>query len=326
MGDMISVLYSNDAMMPRYKALKAIRKDFPERDEFNYVRFNMSETTLNELADECNFIPLGTERKCILASDCAFLAKSKTKYKFAEGDSFDRLLSYCRSPSAFIDLYMLVRGEADPKNPIIQAVMTTGSVKEVVLPQEAELVTYAQRYFSAKGAGIEDDAAKELCRRVGGDYGRFVSELEKLLCYANGEKVRLEAVKLLVAPLEEDDAFALSNALVAGNAKKAMSIYRDLKAHTVEEVRLTNMLANQFVFLDEVRYLDAKGLSSSQIASELGTSPKRVEVSLRNMYRIKPEVFPRILEELYRCQKSILTGESDGEFAFTRFLANFQIS
>ena len=33
----------------------------------------MAMSTLNELADECSFLPLGTERKCVLAADCAFL-------------------------------------------------------------------------------------------------------------------------------------------------------------------------------------------------------------------------------------------------------------
>ncbi len=323
---MITVLYSSDPMMARYAALVSIHKSFPERDEFDYIRFNMAETMVNELADECNFIPLGTDRKCILASDCAFLAKSKSKYKFAEGDSFSRLLEYCRSPSAFVDLYLLVNGEVDPKNELIKAIQVTGSVKEVVVPGEDELAEKANRYFASKGGGIEPDAARELAKRVGNDYGRFMNELPKILNYANGEKVRLESVKLLVAPREEDDTFALSNALVKGDAKKAIRIYRDLKVHGVEEVRLINMLANQFVFLDEVRYLDAKGLSSSQIGTELGTSPKRVEVSLRNIYRIKDDVFPRILDELYETEKAILTGRADGEFAFMRFLANFAIA
>lgn len=323
---MITVLYSSDPMMARYAALVSIHKAFPERDEFNYIRFNMAETTLNELADECNFLPLGTDRKCILASDCAFLAKSKTKYKFAEGDSISRLLEYCKSPSAFVDLYLLVKGEIDPKNELVKAIQVTGSVKEVVVPSEEELAEKANRYFSTKGGGIEPEAARELAKRVGSDYGRFINELPKLLNYANGERVRLDSVKLLVAPKEEDDTFALSNALVKGDAKKAIKIYRDLKTHGVEEVRLINMLANQFVFLDEVRYLDAKGLSSYQIGTELATSPKRVEVSLRNIYRIKEHVFPRILDELYETEKAILTGKADGEFAFMRFLANFDIA
>ncbi len=325
--DMITVLYSLDPMMARHIAMKAIRKDYPERDEFNYVRFNMAETTLNGLADECNFLPLGTDKKCILASDCAFLAKTKTKYKFQEGDSIDRLLAYCKSPSAYIDLFLLVHSDSvDEKNPLIKAISVTGAVKGIPIPKEEEWIEYASRYFRAKGESIDPDAAKELVKRVDGNYGRFVSELDKLNSYANGENIRLDSIKILVSPKEEDDAFALSNALVRNEVKKAMRIYRDLKAHSTEEVRLTNMLASQFVFLDEVRYLDAKGLSSNQIASELGTSPKRVEVSLRNMYRIKPEVFPRILDELYECQKSILTGQCDGEFAFMRFLANFDIA
>ena len=323
---MIQLLYSSDATMARYAALLSIHKAFPVRDEFNYIRFNMQETTLNELADECNFIPLGTDRKCILASDCSFLAKSKAKYKFAEGDSMAKLLAFCQNPSEFVDLYLLVKGEIDPKNELVKAIKNTGSIKEVLLPNEDELAEKAKRYFSSKGAGIEEAAAKELAKRVGADYGRFMNELPKLLNYANGETVRLDSVKLLVAPKEEEDTFALSNALVRGEVKKAMSIYRDLKAHSLEEVRLINMLANQFVFLDEVRYLDARGLSSSQIASELATSPKRVEISLRNMYRIKPDVFPRILDELYACEKAILTGLCDGEFAFMRFLANFDIA
>jgi len=77
--------------------------------------------------------------------------------------------------------------------------------------------------------------------------------------------------------------------------------------------------------MDQVRYLDAKGSSSYDIAKELYTSPKRVEVTLRNLYRVMPEALPRILEELYQCEKNILSGKMTPEFAFSLFLANYQI-
>lgn len=117
----------------------------------------------------------------------------------------------------------------------------------------------------------------------------------------------------------------MSNALTRGDVAKAMAIYKDLKAHSVDEIRLINQLANQFLFMDEVRYLDMKGSSSSSIAKELFTSPKRVEVTLRNLYRMKPNAIERILEELYACEKSILTGQVAPDFAFARFLANYEI-
>ena len=323
---MILVLYSPDPQMARHVAMKAIRKDFPVRDEFNYVSFNMTMTTLNDLADECSYLPLGTERKCVVASDCAFLAKSKAKYKYQKDDGPDKLLAYLDNPSAFIDLYLLVHAEAvDEKNPLVKAIMKTGSIKGIPLPKPEEWIDYANRYMAHNHCSIEPDAARELVARVDGDYGRFLNDLAKLASYANGEPVTLFAVKTLVTPKIEDDTFAMSNALTRGDVPKAMAIYRDLKSHSVDEIRLINVLAGQFTFMDEVRYLDAKGASSYDIARELATSPKRVEVTLRNLYRVKSDSLPRILEELYACEKAILTGSASPEFAFTRFLANYSI-
>ena len=323
---MILLLYSNDPAMARHIAQKSIKKDFPIRDEFNYVSLNMATTRLNDLADECSFVPLGTERKCVLAFDCAFLAKSKTKYKYQADDGPDKLLEYCKNPNAFIDLYLLVHSDAiDEKNPIVKAVVNTGSVKGIPIPKTEEWVSYATKYLAAKGSPIDPDAARELVRRDDGDYGRFINDLRKLECYANGEPVSLKAVQMLITPKVEDDTFAMSNALTRGDVAKAMDIYKDLKAHSVDEIRLINTLAMQFTFMDMVRYLDAKGTPSNEIATELFTSPKRVEVTLRNLYRIKPDSLPRILDELYECEKAILTGQVAPEFAFGRFLANYRI-
>lgn len=326
MHSMILALYSPDPQMARHVAMKGIRKSFPERDEFNYASFNMAMSTLNELADECSFLPLGTERKCVLAADCAFLAKSKTKYKYQKDDGPDKLLEYLNNPSDFVDLYLLVYAEeVDEKNPLVKAIMKSGQIKGIPMPKPEEWVTYADKYCKAKGCAIDNDAARELVSRVDGDYGRFINELEKLVAYANGENIRLQAIKNLVAPRAEEDAFAMSNALTRGDVAKAMAIYRDLKSHSIDEIRLINLLANQFTFMDQVRYLDAKGSSSYDIAKELYTSPKRVEVTLRNLYRVMPEALPRILEELYQCEKNILSGKMTPEFAFSLFLANYQI-
>ena len=323
---MIIAYYSIDPSMARHVAMKEIKKTFPNRDEFNYISLNMAVTTLNELADECEFLPLGTERKCILASDCAFLAKSKTKYKYQKDDGPDKLLAYLQNPNAFIDLYLLVHSDAiDEKNPMVKAIMNTGTIKGIPMPKPEEWVSFAKKYLASKGCSIDEDAARELVSRVDGDYGRFINDLDKLSCYANGENVRLAAIKNLIAPKVEEDTFAMSNALTKGDVAKAMSIYKDLKSHSVDEIRLINTLASQFFFMDQVRYLDARGENSSSIARELFTSPKRVEVTLRNLYRVKPDSLPRILDELYATEKDILTGKVSPEFAFSRFLANYHI-
>ena len=321
---MITILSSKDAEMARSRAKKLLAKDFPVRDETNYVSLNMAVTPVKELAEECEYLPLGTERKCILAENCFFLAKTKGKVKLLKDDSLEGLQRFCEHPSEWIDLYLLVYDELDPKNPIVHAVSNTGSVKEIPIPEAADWVTYAKKYLASKGSGIDDRAASELVKRVGGDYGRFIGELQKLENYGNGEPISLKAIEMLVAPKLEDDAFKMSNCLLRGDIKGAISIYRDLKIYQIDEIRLLNMLVNQFRFLEMVRYLDAKGFDSREIASRLKEKPIRVEIALKNLYSLKQDSLPRIMEELYECEKGILTGEKDAPLAFELFLANYR--
>ncbi len=323
---MVTIVFSKEPMLAKQAVARIIKKDYPTRDDFNYISFNMAVTPCDEIAFEAETLPLGYDRKAIVAEDCDFLAKRKTKYKFLKGDSLDKLAAYCANPNEGIDLYLLVYCETlDLKNPVVAEVKNKGAIKEVKPPEPGEWLPYLNRFFAAKGTSIDPDAAKEFLRRVDGDYARFVSEARKLLAYANGEPVRLKAVEMLVSQKLEDDAFKMSNALTQGNPGKALAIYRDLKVKGTEEIRLINMLASQFRFMDEVAFLDAKGMSSRAIAGELGGKPFRVEMTLRGLYGVEANDLARIQEELYQLEKDILTGQVDARFALERFLANFRL-
>ena len=52
----------------------------------------------------------------------------------------------------------------------------------------------------------------------------------------------------------------------------------------------------------------------------------RIEMCIRNVKSMKPSTIVKILERLYRTEKSILSGAVDAEFAFTRFLAETVIA
>ena len=318
---MIKLYYSASPDIAKRAARRDIKKDYPNPDESSFVSFNMAVTPLKELAEECSFLSLGVEKKCVLAYDCAFLGKSKTKPKFAKDDKPEELLAYLNDPIYETDLYLLVYNEAlDDKSEFVQAIKKNGYIKEVLIPPTPEWVAYAERYLGGRGVSIERNAASELVRRVGGDFGVFLNELAKLEAYSNGEPIRLQAVKNLVTKAEEDDAFAIGNALVRGNNAGALEAYRIAKRGGADEVRLINMLSSQLLYLDEVRFLDAIGYDVNGIAKELGGSPKRAEIALSNLYAIQQGALEQTVEELYQCQRSILRGEVPPELAFQLFL------
>lgn len=322
---MVILYYSTDAQMAYSMGKKHAHKLEPKRNEFNFVSLNMAVTSLNTLYEECEMIPLGFESKTILADGCYFFAKTKTKPKLLPDDSYDKMFSYLSNPNMQVNLIFTCQAEKiDEKNPLVSLIKKVGIIKEVTLPKPNEYQAYMERYFSSRGCSIANDAANELINRVGSDYGRFMQEIDKLASYANGEQISLANVEKLVAGKDEDDVFALSNALIRGDIKKSITIYRQLKLTSIDEVPLIGMLASQFRFMDMVSFLDNRGLDSNAIARELKASPYRVEITLRNLYRAKKGDVARVIEMLYQADKDILSGRCSGPYAFERFLANYK--
>ena len=318
---MIYLIYSKEREMARRSALKILKKDYPVRDEGNYVSFNMAVTPIEQLVDECNSLSLMSEKKAIFAEDCAFLAKQE-KAKKKQDKSLDALAQYCLHPNEEIDLFLVVYAETlDGKNKVVEAIATNGYTKEVPVPSEEEWISYALRYLKKNGSDIDEGAAKELVKRIDGDYGRFLAELAKLDAYASGQKLTFSDIQALVSPRLEEDSLELSNMLLSGNIERCIRVYGDLKKHSIDEIRLMNMLSNQFRFLDQVSYLSFQGKNKFDIAKDLAASPYRVEICLRNLRSIRPNAPKIMLERLYRCEKAVLSGEQNPEFAFTRFLA-----
>lgn len=323
---MITLICSNDPQMAKRACARMVKKILPERNEWNYISFNMSVTMLKDLAAECEAGSFMAEKKVVVADDCAFLAKSKTKYKYLSDDDPQALVDYINNPNDATDLFLLVYSESlDNKNDIVTVLEMQGAIKQVAIPKPEEFASYANKFLASRGVSIDPDALREMIERTSSDYGVFANELEKYALYAPNGRISMEDVKKLTPPKLEDDSFAMSNALIKNDVARAIAIYNDLKFFGYDEIRLISMLANQFRFLEQVYFLDSKGYPTKGIADELGCKPMRVEIALRNLSRVKRQTLEQISEMLYQADKDILTGKADMKFAFLRFLANFDI-
>jgi DNA polymerase III, delta subunit len=309
---------------------KILKEVMPERDSLNCLTLDMNESSLSELASECSFIPLGAEKKCIIADNCSFLLPGQTKgrgrKKAVEPDA--GFSEYLHNPDERVLLFLLAYGDdIDQTSPYFQELKTakaTFSPVAVFTPEQWS--DYTPRFFEKRGLSIDKNAVAELNRRIGGDYARFLSEAQKLLTYCEGEKeVTIGDVQTLVAEPLEEDSYHLANALTRGDNKKALRIYNDIKLTSVDEVTLLRLIANQFRFLNQVRYLRDKGFRPEEIGQNLFASQGRVNVSLDCLRKMGDETLNRGLESLYRAELSIMTGKMSQELAFTLFLTSFSL-
>src|SRR5574344_40239 len=324
---MIQLLFSPQPRMVKGALKKLMATSCPHPDPMNFVSLDLGVSMLLDVANECLSLPLGYEKKTVVADNCFFFEKTRGKPKYQKSDDPAPLLSYLKNPDPNVDLYLLVYNDTlDEKGEFFQALLADGArINPVSEFSKEQWHDYIARFFEKRSVPIDNLAINEIQDRIQGDYARFLNEGQKLVAYSGGEAITKQDVETLVSEPLEDDAFHLSNALSRGDVKNALRIYNDLKVFSAEPIALIRLLANQFRFLNEVRYLQSSGLSNSQIAGALQCSQMRVNISLDNLRKMSEETLNNALEGCYNCEKSILTGKCDPDLAFSLFLTNFSL-
>ncbi len=332
---MIQIVYSSDPQLAQIGLSKVIKSTFGEElSPLNSVTLDMSQNSMEELASECFNLPLGYEKKAVIVKNCFFLlppSRSKNALKVQKGDDEKAFLSYLENPDPSIYLYMAAYGDAIDVKGKYGRILTSLGIKPAAVNafSESDWRSFVPSFFEKKGIHISADAVNELIRRLNLDYGRFVVERQKLVNYALGSgTLTLEDIKALINEPLENKSYMLSNALTKGDTKNAFHIYNDLKVQGYDEVSLLIQLANQFRKMNMISFLAKQGLSEGAIAGNLSSyrvSVYQVRAILGNLRRMKPDASIRALEEIYRAEKAIFSGEMDAPLAFSLFLAKFPL-
>ena len=304
-----------------------VKKAIGEIDALNYAKYEATNTLVQEIVDDANYLPLGYEHKVVVVDSCYFLLKEKTKIKIDADQDFDTLLNFVNHPYDDCDLIFLVNtseSEINKKSPIYQAIEKNGKIIELSEPKQEQWVEVVKHYFKEKwpDVTIDYDAINELARRTDGDYASLFNNGSKLALYT--DHISYQDVTLLVTRPLEENAFQLFNYLIDHKNIEAVSLYRDLKSANVEPVTLILMIANQFRLLNRVAYLSKAGLSHEAIAQELAINPVRAKILKRNSNLISRKVILQTLEDLYQLDLQIKSGLVDRYYSFELFLINFK--
>lgn len=301
------------------KTLNKLLKDrLGTPDDFNVVKFDYSEEQLDEIIAECSMLPLGYDKKAVVVDNASFLEK-------ANKEVTEKILSCLNNSSDDIDIIFILRNEnLDKKGEIVKAINIEGrgEVFELLKLKDTDWPRFAKQFFAKNEVEIDNDAIDELVTRCAGDLTRFVNEANKLCLYKN--KITLTDVVLMISKPLENNAFLISDALLKGDTSLALSIYRDLnKVSTKQTEGLIPMLANQFRFFSEIKYLASQGLEYREIANELKANEYRVKISLQNTKRLSLRQLGRILDELYNLDYQTKSGQIDRFYGLELFLINF---
>ena len=304
-----------------------IKKSISEIDPMNFVKHDATYTLVQEIVDDCNYLPLGYDKKAVAVDNCYFLLKERSKVKIEGDQDYNKLLDYLNHPSEDTELIFLVNtadSDVDKKNAIYQAIEKNGQIIALAEPKENQWHEVVAHYFKEKwpNTKIDSDAVYELARRTEGDYASLFNNGSKLALYT--DHIRFEDVLLMVTRPLDENTFLLFNYLIDNKNMEAVTLFRDLKNSNVEPVTLISMIGNQFRLLNRVSYLAKHGKDNDAIAEELKINPIRAKILRKNSMVISQKKINQILEDLYQLDLQIKSGLVDRFYSFELFLINFK--
>ena len=262
---------------------KSIAKKYlKDLDEFNYIKINMHENTLESLVYECRSSGLFGNEKVVVAENCNFLLAKPKKIKVEH--NVDTLISYLDNISEEVVLILKVSEKIDSRKKLIKKIKEVGEVKEFSNFDEREIASYIVKTVAEANLKISRDDAEFLVNYTRLDFANIKKELEKLLLYCDEKKViTREDIELLATRSLEYDVFSLTNELFGKNYSKLRVVYNSLVLKKEEPIFLLSLISRQLRIYYKVKVLLNEHYSQKDIARELGVHPYRVQLAAQGI-------------------------------------------
>ena len=120
--------------------IKTITKETlgEDKDDMNYVSFSGRDVLVQDVVSECNYLPLGYDKKVVILDNAYFLLTKKERNKLESNQDYQVLIDYIKNPNDIAELIItLESNDLDTKNKVYQALKENAKInvdgKDIVL-------------------------------------------------------------------------------------------------------------------------------------------------------------------------------------------------
>ncbi|PWV98404.1 DNA polymerase III delta subunit [Paenibacillus cellulosilyticus] len=326
----VYVAYGSDRYRMEQFASQLADKLFNrEERELGIVKFDTSETAIEEAAAEAETLPFFVDKKLIVIRDASVLAAAGAGTKEGKIEHrAERMLEYIEQPlESTIILFMVYADKLDERRKLVKRLKEQGALLSFNELEGPELRRWVVRRASDQGRTMEDDAAELLVTRTGNRLQQLAQETDKLCLYAGeGGRIDVASVEELTASTVEEDVFSLIDAIASMQKDKALRLYRELLLRREEPIKIAALLASQLRLMLQVKELSGQQYSPQQIASHLGIHPFRVKLAAEKSTRLSVQRLGESLSTLAELDYRMKTGQVDKTLGLELFLLSFGVT
>lgn len=195
----------------------------------------------------------------------------------------------------------------------------------------SQTVNWIKKEVSSRGGKITRQAAASLAGLLGNDLWQINNEIDKLIHYQSGQKLKLEGqesfaigeeeIKELVRGLVDENIFSLTDAISQRNKPAAVRLYQEQLAAGSSDEYLFNMIVRQFRILLMVRQALDSGFSPRKLSSALKLHPFVAQKGIGQARGFSLPALKNILNKLIRIDYEVKSGKENLKTALSSFIA-----
>ena len=188
---------------------------------------------------------------------------------------------------------------------------------------DTQLLSWLKKHFDAEGISADKGPLNTMLLRIGRSMEVLNNEVIKLSVYLKAnERTTLtsEDVELVCPSSAESDAFAIQNAVIEGNAKKAFRALSDMKNRRTEPQIIIGMLAKTYSSLSCVALLADEGRGFDEIQKISGLASYPLGLYLNAYKKLGTQKISESLKALIKADASSKQGGIAGYQAIELFI------
>ncbi len=256
------LIYGEEAYLRNQNRDKLVKALNGGNASMNFSRYEGDSINPGEVIDMAETMPFLSDKRVILIENSGF---------FKNG--CPELAGYLKEPSE-TTFFIFAEKDVDKRKDIYKAISKNGFEICCDTQDEGTLKAWINNKVSSEGKRISVATINALIERVGTDMSNISTELEKLICYCmDRDEITVNDVQAVCANWITSHIFAMTDAIVEKDQKKAINLYYDLLALKEPPAKILALITRQFNIMIQVKEMHEHRVDNNTIAGAVKLMP-----------------------------------------------------
>lgn len=254
-----------------------------KKDDFNYVKYNLYDTSFNQIMEEALTMPFISEKKAIVVKNAfIFTGEKVSKDIQPNNEQVNEFLEKYDGENFII--FEVYQNKLDERKKITKTLKKTSKLAKVEQMSEQEIKNWIKNKLHENFKDIKQDALDLFIELTGINFNIVSQELEKIILFL-GERptINKKDVEEIINRSLEQNVFLLTEYIQKGEKYKAIQLIKDLIVMKEEPIKLLALITSNYRLYYQCKILSRKGYSGQQIAKTINVHPYRVKLALNQV-------------------------------------------